>query len=128
MARWNCSWRLRLGKLEWHPTRRFDLYAYYGGEYDKRAFYATGNFVTTAGPTFGQPILAGYGAPNQVVSGCYTEVLPVASANGGGNVPGSAASCTADNRNIQEGTFGYWYRFYQGEHGVFQQGIQYSYA
>jgi hypothetical protein len=117
-----------LGKLEWHPTRRFDLYAYYGGEYDKRAFYATGNFVTTAGPTFGQPILAGYGAPNQVVSGCYTEVLPVASANGGGNVPGSAASCTADNRNIQEGTFGYWYRFYQGEHGVFQQGIQYSYA
>jgi len=117
-----------LGKLEWHATPRFDVYAYYGGEYDKRAFYATGNFVTTVGPTFGQPILAGYGAPNQVVSGCYTEVLPVSSANGGGNVPGTATNCTADNRNIQEGTLGYWFRFYQGSRGTLQQGIQYSYA
>lgn len=117
-----------LGKIEWHPAPRFDLYAYYGGEYDKRAFYATGNYVTTPGPTFGQPILAGYGAPNQVVSGCYTEVLPTTSANGGGNVPGAAANCTADNRNIQEGTIGYWFRFYQGSRGTLQQGIQYSYA
>jgi prefoldin subunit 5 len=117
-----------LGKIEWHPSSRLDLYAYYGGEYDKRAYYATGNYVTTPGPTFGQPILAGYGAPNQVVSGCYTEVLPTTSANGGGNVPGAASNCTADNRNIQEGTFGYWFRFYQGSRGTLQQGIQYSYA
>jgi hypothetical protein len=117
-----------LGKVEWHPTHRLDLYAYYGGEYAKRAFYATGLFVTTPGPTLNQPILAGYGAPNNVVSGCYTEVLPVSSPNGGGNVPGAPANCTADNRNIQEGTFGYWYRFYQGPKGTLQQGIQYSYA
>ncbi len=52
----------------------------------------------------------------------------MSSPNGGGNVPGNAANCTADNRNIQEGTFGYWYRFYQGSKGTFQQGIQYSYA
>jgi len=63
-----------------------------------------------------------------VVSGCYTEVLPTTSANGGGNVPGAAANCTADNRNIQEGTIGYWFRFYQGSRGTLQQGIQYSYA
>jgi len=117
-----------LSKIEWHASPRFDLYAYYGAEYDKRAFYATGNYVTTAGPTLGQPILAGYGAPNNVVSGCYTEVLPTTSANGGGNVPGSAANCMADNRNIQEGTFGYWFRLYQGSRGTVQQGIQYSYA
>lgn len=117
-----------LGKIEWHATPRLDLYAYYGGEYVKRAYYATGLFVTTVGPTLGQPILAGYGAPNNVVSGCYTEVLPVASSNGGGDVPGTAANCTADNRNIQEGTFGYWYRFYQGSRGSLQQGMQYSYA
>lgn len=117
-----------LGKLEWHATPRFDLYAYYGGEYAKRAYYATGLYVTAVGPTLGQPILAGYGAPNNVVSGCYTEVLPVASSNGGGEVPGTAANCTADNRNIQEGTFGYWYRFYQGPHGGLQQGMQYSYV
>ena len=117
-----------LARIEWHATPRFDIYAYYGGEYAKRAYYATGNFVTTAGPTLGQPILAGYGAPNQIVSGCSTEVLPTTSANGGGTVPGAAANCVADNRNIQEGTFGYWYRFYRGPRGTLQQGIQYSYA
>jgi len=117
-----------LGSIEWHATPRFDLYGYYGGEYVKRAYYATGSFITTAGPTLGQPILAGYGAPTNIVYGCYTEVLPVSSANGGGSVPGTAANCTADNRNIQEGTFGYWFRFYRGMYGTLQQGIQYSYA
>jgi len=117
-----------LGTVEWHATPRFDLYAYYGGESARRAYYATGSFITTAGPTFGQPILAGYGAPTNIVYGCYTEVLPVSSPNGGGNVPGTAANCNADTRNIQEGTFGYWFRFYRGAHGTLQQGIQYSYA
>ncbi len=114
-----------LGKLEWHATPRFDLYGYYGGEYAKRAFYNT-NMTDTSGDN--QFIVAGYGAPTNNVSGCYTEVLPTSSPNGGGTVPGSASSCNADTRNIQEGTFGYWYRFYQGPHGTFQQGIQYSYA
>jgi len=112
-----------LGSLEWHATPRFDLYAYYGGEYVKRAFYPNGLYTTA-----GEPILVGYGAPSNVVSGCYTEVLPVTSTNGGGYVPGSAANCAADNRNIQEGTIGYWYRFYRGPHGTLQQGIQYSYT
>lgn len=117
-----------LGSLEWHATRRLDLYGYYGGEYAKRAYYATGYFNVTAGPTQGQPVLAGYGAPTNIVSGCYTEVLAVSSPNGGGNVPGTASKCNADNRNIQEGTLGYWFRFYTGVHGTLQQGIQYSYT
>jgi hypothetical protein len=117
-----------LGSLEWHSNPRLDLYAYYGGEYAKRAWYATQYINTTAGPTLGQPILAGYGAPTNIVSGCYVEVLPVTSANGGGNVPGTASNCNADTRNIQEGTLGYWFRFYRGAHGTLQQGIQYSYA
>jgi hypothetical protein len=115
-----------LGTVEWHPEKRLDLYAYYGGEYAKRAFYNTGYTVTTAGSTYGDPILAGYGAPNNIVSGCYTEVVPTSTSSG--YVPGSAANCAADNRNIQEGTFGYWYRFYQGGRGTLQQGLQYSYA
>jgi hypothetical protein len=116
-----------LGSVEWHAQPRLDLYAYYGGEYAKRAYYATGYTVTTPGPTLGQPILAGYGAPNNIVYGCYVEVLPVSSSNGGGNVPGTASNCNADTRNIQEGTIGYWFRFYKGSHGILQQGIQYSY-
>jgi hypothetical protein len=117
-----------LGSVEWHPNPRLDVYAYYGGEFDKRAYYQTGETITAAGPTQGLPILTGYGAPTNIVYGCYVEVLPVASANGGGNVPGSAANCNADNRNIQEGTLGYWFRFYRGVHGTLQQGIQYSYV
>ena len=116
-----------LGTVQWHVGPRLDLYSYYGGEYAKRAYYNTGYFVTTPGPTQGQPILDGYGAPNNIVSGCGIEVLPVTSPNGGGDVPGSPANCQADTRNIQEGTFGYWYRFYQGSRGTFQQGLQYSY-
>jgi hypothetical protein len=117
-----------LGSATWHATPRLDLYAYYGGEYAKRAWYATPFINTTPGPTQGQPILAGYGAPTNIVSGCYGEVLPVSSPNGGGNVPGSASNCNADTRNIQEGTVGYWFRIYRGTHGTLQQGIQYSYV
>jgi hypothetical protein len=117
-----------LGTAEWHANPRLDLYAYYGGEYAKRAYYATAYTDTTAGPTFGQPILAGYGAPTNIVSGCYTEVLPITSPNGGGDVTGGPSNCNADTRNIQEGTFGYWFRFYKGTHGTVQQGIQYSYV
>ncbi len=117
-----------LGSVEWHATPRLDVYGYYGGEYAKRAWYATQYTDTTVGPTFKQPILTGYGAPTNIVFGCYTEVLPSSSPNGGGSVPGAATNCNADTRNIQEGTFGYWFRFYKGVHGTFQQGIQYSYT
>jgi hypothetical protein len=116
-----------LGSLEYHATPRLDLYAYYGGEYVKRAFYNTG-LTVTSGVNVGQPILTGYGAPTNNVSGCHTEVAPVASPNGGGFVSGTAANCTADNRNIQEGTLGYWFRFYKGNKGTLQQGLQYSYV
>jgi uncharacterized protein YoxC len=122
-----------LGSVEWHPTRRFDLYGYYGGEYVKRAWYNTGYTVTTqpvlpTDPPFGTPILGGYGAPTNIEFGCNTEVVPTASANGGGDVPGSALGCVADTRDIQEATGGYWFRFYRGPKGTLQQGIQYSYV
>jgi len=120
-----------LASLEWHAAKRLDLYGYYGGEYDKRAFYDTGYLVTTTPttvymPPVGQPIVGGYGAPTNIMIGCTTEVVPSSSSTG--DVPGSAVGCTADNRNIQEGTFGYWYRFYKGPKGTFQMGMQYSYA
>ncbi|MGA9070740.1 MAG: hypothetical protein WB424_10825 [Terracidiphilus sp.] len=122
-----------LGSLEYHASKRLDLYAYYGGEYAKRAFYNTGSLVTTTPtsvymPPLGQPIVGGYGAPTNIVIGCNIEVLPPVSSGSSTGVPGSAVGCTADNRNIQEGTIGYWYRFYKGPKGTLQQGIQYSYA
>jgi hypothetical protein len=122
-----------LGSLEWHAAPRFDMYAYYGGEYAKRAFYPTGSFVTTppklpTDPPLGQPIVGGYGAPTNIEFGCNVEVVPATSTNGGGDVPGSILGCTADNRNIQEGTLGEWFRFYKGPKGTLQMGLQYSYA
>jgi hypothetical protein len=118
-----------LGSIEWHATHRLDLYGYYGGEYAKRAWYATGYTNQTQNtPQSGLPIIGGYGAPTNDVSGCSTETLPTSSPNGGGNVVGTVASCNADTRNIQEGTVGYWFRFYKGVHGTLQQGFQYSYT
>lgn len=115
-----------LTSVKWKVTPRFDVYGYYGGEYAKRAYYATGLTVLN-GVNVGQPVLTGYGAPTNNVSGCHTEVAPVTSSNGGGFVPGAASLCNADTRNIQEGTAGYWFRFYQGSKGTLQQGFQYSY-
>jgi len=109
-----------LGSIEYHATPRFDLYAYAGGEYAKRAYYNTGYVDTTTD----QPILGGYGAPTNNVSGCYVETLP---SSGLAGSP-SSTTCQADTRNLQEGTLGYWFRFYKGAHGTFQQGIQYSYV
>jgi hypothetical protein len=132
-----------LGSLEWHATPRFDMYAYYGGEYAKRASYPVTSYggtspilpVTTVYTlpngqqvSLDEPIVAGYGAPTNVEFGCNMEVLPASSANVGGDVPGSAVACVADNRNIQEGTVGEWYRFYKGPKGTLQMGLQYSYA
>jgi len=120
-----------LATAEWHANKRFDLYSYYGGEYAKRAFYPTGYYVTTApalptDPAVGQPIVGGYGAPTNIVWGCSVEVVP--SSTSTGDVPGSSLGCYADNRNIQEGTLGEWYRFYKGAKGSLQMGLQYSYA
>jgi hypothetical protein len=116
-----------LGSAEWHTTPKLDLYGYYGGEFVKRAYYNTG-LTFVSGAQTGLPVLTGYGAPTNNMSGCHTEVAPVTSANGGGYVPGSAVNCTADTRNIQEGTLGYWFRFYKGPKGSLQQGFQYSYV
>jgi hypothetical protein len=116
-----------LASAEGHATKKLDVYAYYGGEYVKRAYYSTG-LTVLSGVNVGQPILTGYGAPTNNVSGCHTEAAPVTSPNGGGFMPGPAVSCTADNRNIQEGTLGFWYRFYKGPTGTLQMGLQYSYG
>jgi hypothetical protein len=109
-----------LGSAGWHVSPRFDMYGYYGGEYAKRSWYTSS--YTNA--TTGVPMPTGYGAPTNTVYGCYVEVLPSTTSTS----PGTAGNCNADTRNIQEGTLGYWYRFYSGPHGTLQQGIQYSYA
>ena len=102
-----------LGSAEWHATPRFDLYAYYGGEYAKRAFYPTGKFDhddADAGhrrTLSGQPIVDGYGCADQHRCWVATwKFCPLLRPTAAGDVPGSTLGCMADNRNIQEGTLG----------------------
>ena len=102
-----------LGTLEFHYPK-FDVYMNGGGEYAARtAFLKSANTGV------------GYGSPFFPNFTCSTEPVP----GSGGFAPGSLGSnCTGDTRNIIEGTFGFWYRFYKGPKGTVQFGPQYSYV
>lgn len=139
-----------LGKLEWRATPKLDIYAYVGGEYNARAAY--GGYQSVTGSTATVPVtltgtdpntelpisivypetqttwktsitgIGGYGYPGANNSGCSTEVSP-----GGAGAPSGGSGCNGDTRYIGEGTLGFWHKFYQGEKGRMQWGLQYSY-
>jgi hypothetical protein len=142
-----------LGRIEWHVTPKLDLYAYIGGEYAARAAYkgyqtikitntpaipgcgGTGQQPcsgTSTGSQPGYPALTatsitlngigGYGSPSANNTGCATELLP-----SGTGTPGGSSNCAGDTRYLSESTVGFWYKFYQGEKGRVQFGMQYSY-
>ena len=131
-----------LARVEVHVTPKLDLYAYYGGEYGWRAGYQGYNSititktpaipVTTATPvgipattitTFKLDQIGGYGSPFANNSGCSTENPPANQLS-----PSGGGTCAGDIRFIQEGTIGFWQKFYQGPKGRLQWGIQYSYV
>ena len=137
-----------LARIEFHPTPKLDIYAYYGGEYAWRAGYvgytsvsitktpaipavpASGTFPgspaigATQVTKFSTNLIGGYGSPFANNSGCETlEPTPTTANNG---TP-SAGSCAGDIRFIQEGTIGFWHKFYQGPKGRVQWGVAYSY-
>ena len=138
-----------LARLEWHPTPKLDIYAYYGLEYAWRAAY-TGYDSITVTKTPAIPATAttpavpattttkisttgigGYGSPFANNSGCSTEGIPGVTTLGGGTsanqlTPGSG-SCAGDIRLISEFTLGFWHKLYQGPKGGLRWGLQYSY-
>ena len=72
----------------------------------------------------------GYGSPKFSNAGCFTETAPTV---GSGFFPGSLANCTADTRALIEGTFGIWFKPYDGSRekvnrGRIQFGPQFSYV
>jgi hypothetical protein len=102
-----------LGTLEWHSAH-WDWYFNGGAEYAQRTTY-----LNSAGK------LVGYGAPTLNNSGCWIEPLPSGS---NGFSPGSLTNCTADTRDLIEGTVGFWYKIYNGPKGRVQFGPQFSYV
>jgi hypothetical protein len=109
-----------LGTLEAHPNKVLDLYFNFGSEYAFRTAYT--NAAGTAGIGYGSPLFNNTGCNKEVLPAAGTTVVP-----GGTLSPANAGSCAGDIRNIMEGTFGFWHRFYQGPKGRVQWGIQYSY-
>jgi hypothetical protein len=107
-----------LGTLEYHAPK-FDIYFNAGVDYAGRSWDfdpVTGKYV-------------GYGSPKFSNSGCLTEVAPTAAT---GFFPSGLGSCTADTRAVVEGTFGLWFKPYDGSkekvnRGRIQWGPQFSY-
>jgi hypothetical protein len=63
-------------------------------------------------------------------SGCFTEIAPTVN---NGFTPAGTLSCTADTRVLIEGTFGIWFKPYDGSRekvnrGRIQWGPQFSYV
>jgi hypothetical protein len=109
-----------LATLEFHGSK-MDVYFNAGADYAGR----TWDFDTISGKA------VGYGSPLFSNTGCYTETIP-GTATLGFN-PGGLGSCTADSRLVAEGTFGLWFKPYDGSkekvnRGRIQWGPQFSYV
>jgi hypothetical protein len=104
-----------MGFVEGHATKRLDIYAYYGGDYDGRNIY------------YGTTGEIGYGLYSANDSGCMTQSNP-GTTTGTGSTPGTTGTCNSSTKDTQEGTVGYWYNFYAGPHGRLRQGFQYSWV
>jgi len=102
--------------LEYHSPH-WDIYGNGGIEYAGRNQYLNSHGLPTIG----------YGALDLANYGCDTETLPSSALTAGFN-PGSLSNCTADTKDILEGTGGFWYKFYNGPKGRLQMGLQYSYV
>jgi len=101
--------------IESHPTKKLDVFFYYGGEYAQRTVYTTA-----------QGYLIGYGAPNLVDSACYN--LPINPASSTGGTPSAPSNCNSPTRYIQEPVGGFIYRVASSpKYGRLQYWVTYSY-
>jgi hypothetical protein len=114
-----------LFSLETHPTKKLDIYAYYGAEYNQRTIYI-GQTTTSA------TAQVGYGVRNANDTGCFalpnpTLAAPVGTAGGTAGVP-STTNCASPTRDIQEGVIGFTYRVVNSpKYGRLQYQATYSY-
>jgi hypothetical protein len=106
-----------LFSLETHPSPKFDVYAYYGGEYAQRTVYTSpaGNLV-------------GYGPDNLSDASCYALPGSISTTQGagvGGSI--SPSTCGSPTRFIQEGMFGATYKAINSpKYGRLQYQLTYS--
>jgi hypothetical protein len=101
-----------LATIEANPTGRLNVYFNYGGDYVYRRYFGS----------------EGYGSLSTNMSGCNVEPVPgTAAVNGAtGFSPSTPANCGNQNKDVQEGTVGYWFNIVNGPKGKLRQGVQYS--
>lgn len=99
------EWHALLG-LVFKPNSLWTWYLYGGEEQASQAAYLSNAAGTAA---------VGYGSPLYNNSGCDL-------------VTGSASTCIANTKSIQQVAAGTWWKVYQGTIGNFQIGLQYSYT
>jgi hypothetical protein len=108
-----------LSTVELNPTPRLNVYLNYGGDYIGRDWMLN---TTTSKEV-------GYGTYTADMSGCLIEP-PSTSSNPSSDptTPGNSTNaCAGNNKDVQEGTLGYWFNIYNGPKGRLRQGLQYSY-
>lgn len=109
-----------LFSLEGHVNKKFDLFAYYGGEYAQRTVYTS-------------PVgsLVGYGPRNLNNGGCYNAPAAPTTTIGNGGFTGSlsnGSACSSPTRYIQEPMFGFqWRPISDPKYGRLQYSATYSY-
>jgi hypothetical protein len=107
-----------LASIETHPSSKFDVYFYYGGEYAQRTTYVL--------PITGTVI--GYGPKTLSDAGCYNLPTSVGGNTGGTGGSISAGSCASPTRYIQEAMGGLTYKAINSpKYGRLQYQLTYSY-
>jgi len=97
------EWQALAGLL-FKPVPELTLYVYAGEEQASRTAYS--NAAGTSA--------IGYGSELYNNSGCYS-------------LTGSAGTCIANTRSVEQVAIGEWWKVYTGEIGNFQLGLQFSY-
>jgi hypothetical protein len=110
-----------LFSIETHPSAKWDVFGYYGGEYAQRTFYMTpeGNLI-------------GYAPTNLNNSNCYAlpaapSTTTIGNAGSTGSPSASSSTCGEPTKYIEEGMFGFQYRpISSPKWGKLQYSVTYS--
>lgn len=107
-----------ISTLEMNPNSRLNLYFNYGGDYIGRDW--------TINPANGKEV--GYGTYTVDMSGCNIEpASSAANASANPGTPGNSTNaCSANTKDVQEFSAGWWYNIYAGPKGRLRQGFQYA--
>ena len=102
-----------LSTVEANPTPKLNVYFNYGADYLDRDYVLNG---TTQ---------VGYGTRSVAMSGCLVEPgSPTVGATGSAAI--APSSCSANNKDVQEFTAGYWFNFFNNPKGRLRQGLTYE--